>query len=41
VLGGLTYAAMHLVEGWSVFDTPRDAALSLIFVVAWVISGRA
>jgi hypothetical protein len=33
LLGGLTYAAMHLVEGWSVFATPRDAALSLLFVV--------
>ncbi len=33
VLGGLTYAAMHLIEGWSVFDTPRDTALSLVFVV--------
>ena len=33
LLGGLTYAAMHLVEGWSVFDNPRDTALSLLFVV--------
>ncbi len=33
LLGGLTYAAMHLVEGWSVFITPRDTALSLIFVL--------
>jgi hypothetical protein len=33
VLGGVTYAAMHIVEGWSVFTTPRDIALSLIFVV--------
>jgi hypothetical protein len=33
VLGGLTYALMHLVEGWSVFKTPRDIALSLIFVL--------
>ncbi len=33
ILGGLTYATMHLVEGWSRFDTPRDSALSLIFVV--------
>jgi hypothetical protein len=33
ILGGVTYAAMHLVEGWSVFTTPRDIALSLIFVV--------
>ena len=32
LLGGVTYAAMHLVEGWSLFDTPRNAALSLIFV---------
>jgi len=33
LLGGLTYAAMHLVEGWSAFDSPRDIALSVIFVV--------
>jgi hypothetical protein len=32
LLGGVTYAAMHLVEGWSMFDSPRHAALSLIFV---------
>lgn len=34
ILGGLTYAAMHLVEGWSVFNTPTNAALSLLFVFA-------
>jgi hypothetical protein len=33
MLGGLTYAAMHIVEGWSNFSSPRDAALSLIFVL--------
>jgi hypothetical protein len=33
LLGGLTYAAMHIVEGWSAFDSPRDATLSLIFVL--------
>lgn len=33
LLGGLAYAAMHLVEGWSAFDSPRDAALSLLFVL--------
>jgi len=33
LLGGLTYAAMHLVEGWSAFDSPRNTALSLIFVL--------
>jgi hypothetical protein len=33
LLGGLTYAGMHIVEGWSAFDSPRDAALSLIFVL--------
>jgi hypothetical protein len=32
ILGGVTYAAMHIVEGWSVFSTPRNATLSLIFV---------
>jgi hypothetical protein len=32
ILGGLTYALMHLVEGWSVFNSPRDTALSLLFV---------
>jgi hypothetical protein len=32
LLGGLSYAAMHLVEGWSNFSTSRDSALSLIFV---------
>jgi len=32
ILGGLTYALMHLVEGWSLFATPRLTALSLIFV---------
>lgn len=33
ILGGLSYAAMHIVEGWSVFSSPTDTALSLIFVV--------
>jgi hypothetical protein len=33
LLGGLTYAGMHIVEGWSVFDSPRDITLSLIFVL--------
>ena len=33
ILGGLTYAAMHLVEGWSALATPHDIALSLAFAV--------
>jgi hypothetical protein len=33
LLGGLTYAAMHIVEGWSTFSSPRNVALSLIFVL--------
>jgi hypothetical protein len=33
LLGGLTYAAMHLVEGWSTFSSPANATLSLIFVL--------
>ena len=32
LLGGLTYAAMHVVEGWSAFDSARDVTLSLLFV---------
>ena len=33
LLGGLTYAAMHIVEGWSLFDSPQHVVLSLVFVV--------
>jgi len=33
LLGGVTYAAMHIVEGWSAFDSSRDTALSLIFML--------
>jgi hypothetical protein len=33
LLGGITYAAMHIVEGWSAFDSTRDTVLSLIFVL--------
>lgn len=32
ILGGLTYAAMHLVEGWSLFGSWRIGAASLIMV---------
>jgi hypothetical protein len=32
LLGGATYALMHIVEGWSAFNSPRDTALSLVFV---------
>ncbi len=33
LLGGATYALMHIVEGWSTFNGPTDTVLSLIFVV--------
>ncbi|WP_433463547.1 hypothetical protein [Spirillospora sp. CA-128828] len=33
VLGGLTYAAMHFWDAWMVFSSPRDALLSLIFLL--------
>lgn len=33
LLAGLTYAAMHIVEGWSAFGSPRNTALSLLFVL--------
>jgi hypothetical protein len=32
LLGGLTYTLMHVVEGWSNFATPRNIALSLLFL---------
>ena len=40
ILGGVTYAAIHIVEGWSVFSTPRNAALSLIFVALQYLRSR-
>lgn len=33
IMGGLTYAAMHLVEGWSSFASVSDTVLSLLFVI--------
>jgi hypothetical protein len=29
----VTYASMHLVEGWSSFRSLHDAALSIVFVI--------
>lgn len=33
VLGGFTYASLHLTEYWTRYDTPAHAALSVIFIV--------
>ena len=33
LLGGATYALMHIVEGWSTFSGSTNTVLSLIFVV--------
>ncbi len=33
VLSGFTYAAMHLTEYWTRYDSPAHAALSVIFIV--------
>jgi hypothetical protein len=33
VLGGFTYAAMHLTEYWTRYDTPAHGALSVIFII--------
>ena len=33
LLGGLSYAALHLSEYWTVYDSPRHAGLSLLFVL--------
>ena len=32
LLGGISYAAMHLVEGWSNFISPKYTVLSILFV---------
>ena len=33
LLGGLTYAVMHLVEGWSLYDRLDHGVLSILFVL--------
>lgn len=33
VLGGFTYAALHLSEDWTRYDTPAHAALSVVFIM--------
>jgi len=33
ILGGLTYALLHVFEGWTMFDLPRNAALSVALVL--------
>jgi hypothetical protein len=33
LLGGLTYAGLHIWDAWAVFTSPRGAALSLIFLI--------
>jgi hypothetical protein len=33
VLGGFTYAALHLSEYWTRYDTPAHGALSVIFIM--------
>jgi hypothetical protein len=33
VLGGFTYASLHLEEYWTRYDTPAHAALSVIFIL--------
>jgi hypothetical protein len=33
ILGGLTYTALHIWDAWTVFDSPGNAALSLVFLL--------
>lgn len=33
ILGGLTYAALHIFEAWGVYDSATNALLSIIFIV--------
>ena len=32
ILGGLTYAALHIFEYWTVYDTLNNSILSVLFV---------
>lgn len=32
ILGGLSYAALHVLDGWTAFGHPADALLSVLFV---------
>ena len=33
VLGGLAYAALHVWDAWAVFGSPREAAISIAFLL--------
>ncbi|MFI6584068.1 hypothetical protein [Embleya sp. NPDC050493] len=33
ILGGLMYAVLHVWDAWTVFDTPGDAVLSVVFLL--------
>jgi hypothetical protein len=33
ILGGLAYAGLHVWDAWTVFDSPGNAALSLVFLL--------
>lgn len=33
ILGGLTYTLLHVWDAWTVFDSPRNAILSVIFLI--------
>lgn len=33
ILGGLTYTSMHFFDGWTRFQSPTDAALSVLFLL--------
>ena len=33
ILGGLTYTALHVWDAWTIFDSPGNAALSVVFLI--------
>lgn len=33
ILGGLTYALLHIFDGWTTFASPRNAMLSVLFLL--------
>lgn len=33
ILGGLTYTALHIWDAWTIFNSPGNAALSIVFLL--------
>jgi hypothetical protein len=38
ILGGITYALLHVTDGWTSFASPVDAVLSVLFVLLFYVA---